>query len=267
MIGAMIGDIVGSRFEFNNYRNKDFKLFTEESVPTDDSYQVLAMMDMLNNEKKITHEVVVEYLLKWGKNHLDAGWGTRFYYWLISEQHDPYFSYGNGSAVRAIPIGYYSKNEDDIEYLAKLVSEVTHNHEEGIKGAIVVAKCIYYALNNYSKEDIKEYVIDQYPVIESFNLEDLSLNNVFDDSCQGSVPQAVYCFLVSKDFEDCLRTSISIGGDSDTIAAISCAIAEAYYRKINLNIAKSAGEKFPLSDAMVIKEFNDRFDDYTLLTK
>ncbi len=234
MLGAIIGDVVGSRFEFNNQKSKDFELFTEESRFTDDTVMTLAVAEIIQKHLYYYKTDIVNTLKKWGRAYPHAGYGGRFRRWLNSDSEEPYMSYGNGSAMRISACGFYGRSESEVKELAKLVTEVTHNHLEGLKGAEVTAMCIYYARIGKSKEFIKEYVSKYYFI--DFNYQDLVKNYTFSAKCEDSVPQAIYCFLISKDFEDCLRTSVSIGGDTDTVSAISCSIAEAYYKEIDEKI-------------------------------
>lgn len=227
MLGAIIGDTVGSVYEFNNIRKKDFKLFGNNNFLTDDSIMTLAVAEMLKNNYQNDKIKIIETFKKWGRKYPKAGYGGHFFMWLFTEETEPYYSFGNGAAMRISPVAWYANSEEEVKEFSKKVTEVTHNHPEGLKGAEVTAMCIYYALIGKSKEFIKDYVSQYYDI--DFDYEDLRKNYWFNETCQDTVPQAIYCFLISKDFEDCLRTTISIGGDCDTTAAISCAIAEAYY--------------------------------------
>lgn len=226
MYGAIIGDVVGSRFEFNNHRNKNFELFTKKSEFTDDTIMTIAVLDLLLHEKELLSKNIVDKIKYYGRKY-PSSYGIKFGYWLNGNSYDSYNSFGNGAAMRVSPIGWMAKNEEQVKEWSKKITEVTHSHPEGIKGAEVTAMCVYYAKNGKSKDFIKNYVGQYYDL--EFNYEDLKKNYYFNETCQNTVPQAIYCFLISKNFEDCLRTSISIGGDSDTLAAISCGIAEAYY--------------------------------------
>ena len=227
MLGAIIGDTVGSVYEFNNIRSKKFNLFGKTNFLTDDSIMTIAVSEILSKGYQADKDKVIETLKKWGRKYPKAGYGGHFFMWLFTEETEPYYSFGNGAAMRISPVAWYANSEEEVRDYAKKVTKVTHNHPEGLKGAEVTAMCIYYAKIGKSKEFIKEYVSQYYNI--DFNYEDLRKNYWFNETCQDTVPQAIYCFLISKDFEDCLRTTISIGGDCDTTAAISCAIAEAYY--------------------------------------
>lgn len=252
MFGAIIGDIVGSRFEAHNYRGKDFELFTEQSRFTDDTILTIAVMDIINNNKMEDSEYIKKTIKKYGLKY-PSTYGCTFRMWLSSKNSQPYNSYGNGAAMRVSPIGWAAKSEEDVKKWSKKVTEITHNHPEGIKGAEIVAMCVYYARIGKSKEFIKKYVKKYYNI--DFDYESLKNNYKFNTTCQDTVPQAIYCFLISDDFEDCLRTSISIGGDSDTLAAISCSIAEAYYKKIDIDLIKKVIYMLPNEFISVISNF------------
>lgn len=234
MIGAIIGDIVGSRFEFNNHRSKDFKLFTNDCFVTDDTLMTIAVArglinfkDNYNNVSESTiKDNVIRYMLEIGKQYPYCGYGNSFYNWIYYNAK-PYNSYGNGSAMRVSACGWIGKTLEDTKYLAKLTAEVSHNHPEGIKGAQVTASCIYLARNRYTKKDIKAFVSDYYNM--DFTLDKIRSTYRFNETCQKTVPQAIEAFLESNSFEDAIRNAISIGGDSDTLAAITGSIAEAYY--------------------------------------
>ena len=223
MIGAIVGDIVGSRFEFNNHKSKQFELFTDNCFFTDDTVMTLAVAKSL-----INYEDVASNLKFFGKIYPNRGYGGRFNKWLMSEDRKPYNSYGNGSAMRVSPVAYVAKTLDEVKVLSRQVTEVTHNHPEGIKGAESVAVSIFLARQGFSKEQIKDYVTREYYDI-GFNLDSIRESYSFDETCQGSVPEALQAFFESNNFEDAIRNAISIGGDSDTIAAITGSVAEAYY--------------------------------------
>ena len=243
MKGALIGDIIGSSYEWRDTKTKKFELFTKYTHPTDDSVMTLAVADTLiqnypikytkTNLKKIQNDLI-NNMIEWFVKYPNAGYGGFFYKWLNgANKYKPYNSFGNGAAMRISPVGWIANSLKEVKTLSKCVTEITHNHPEGIKGAEAVATAIYFARKNKSKEYIAAYItLNYYHELFTLSYDDLLKNYKFDDSCQGSIPMAIYCFLISNDFEDCLRTSISIGGDSDTIACIACSIAEAYYKQI-----------------------------------
>ena len=226
MLGAIIGDIVGSIYEFHNHRWKSFDLFNKKMFFTDDTVMTCAVAKSLlvSRGKDIANS-----LQEYGRAFPGRGYGGRFGMWLYEKNPAPYYSFGNGAAMRVSSVAWFALDEEEVKELSWRVTECTHDHPEGLKGAEVTAMCIFKALHTKNKEEIREYAISQYPEIENMNYVDLVKNYKFNETCQETVPQAIYCFLISKNFEDCLRTSVSIGGDTDTLCAISCAIAEAYY--------------------------------------
>lgn len=232
MLGAIVGDIVGSIYEFNNIRRKDFILFDPYCFFTDDSIMTFAVAEALRKSKRKGYKNLgmqtIKEMQRFGKLYPDASYGRAFKSWLKEKNPSPYNSFGNGSAMRVSPVAYFAKNIDEVKMLSKEVTAVTHNHVEGIKGAESTAVAIWMALNKCSKEEIKGFIEENYYKLD-YDYNDLKANYIFNETCQKTVPQAIYCFLISNDFEDCLRTSVSIGGDTDTLCAISCAIAEAYY--------------------------------------
>lgn len=261
MLGSIIGDIIGSSYEVeeileikNNPKKKrsyedrikildrNIPLFKENSSYTDDSVLTTAIADALINNKNYEF-----YLRKYGNIELTLGldkygrsrFGKGFIEWLKDSEQGK--SYGNGSAMRIAPVAYYFDNLDDIHENAIKATIPSHNNKEAIDGALAVADTIFLARNNYSKDKIKEYIKKTYNYDLNFDLEELQKNYTFSSKCVSSVPQAIYCFLISNDFEDAIRKSISIGGDSDTIACIVGGISEAYYgipNKIKENVQK-----------------------------
>ena len=187
---------------------------------------------------------IIATFRKWGKNFINAGYGERFIRWLLSKNPQPYGSYGNGAAMRISPVSWYADSAGEVKEYARAVTQVTHNHPEGLKGAEVTAMCVYYARIGCTKEFIRKYAERYYDL--DFNYDKLRKSNFHDDeSCQKTVPQAIFCFLVSKSFEDCLRTAVAIGGDCDTICAIAGSIAEAYYRNIDRELMLNALSRLP----------------------
>ncbi|MGL5253946.1 MAG: ADP-ribosylglycohydrolase family protein [Brevinema sp.] len=233
MIGAIIGDIVGSRFEFDNYRSKDFEFLNLECFATDDSIMTLAVgkaiMDWKNGkEKEPLGKLVVKHMQSLGQIHSGGGYGSMFEKWLHNPNPQPYNSFGNGAAMRVSPCGLIATSEEEAKMLSTGVTEVTHNHPEGLKGAEALTIAIYMARNGSSKDDIRQRIETDYYSL-AFTLDEIRDSYDFDETCQGTVPQAIVAFLESVSFEDAIRNGISIGGDSDTIGAITGALAEAYY--------------------------------------
>lgn len=232
MIGAIVGDIIGSIYEFDNIKTKNFTLFDRNCMFTDDTVMTIAVGEALSKYHKIDEiknfqNYLIKTMHKYGKQYPDVGYGGRFEYWLESEDIKPYNSFGNGSAMRVSPCGWFANTLDEAEKFAEASSIITHNHPEGIKGAKVTSAAIWMAKNGESKDNIKKYVSKYYNI--NFTLDKIRPTYQFDVTCQGSVPQAIEAFFESTGFEDAIRNAISIGGDSDTIAAITGSIAEAYY--------------------------------------
>lgn len=232
MLGAIIGDIAGSLYEFESPKTKDIELFVEGSRLTDDSIMTVAVgcacADSDLQDEKDFKLSVMWYMRRIGRQYPRAGYGGMFYRWLISDVMPAYNSFGNGSAMRVSPVAWVADSLEQAETLAKWSAEVTHNHPEGIKGAQAVASAVYLARQGKTKEELKAYIEAHYYALD-FTLDEIRPNYSFDVSCQGSVPQAIQCFLEATDFEDAIRNAISLGGDGDTIAAMAGAIAEAYY--------------------------------------
>lgn len=231
MLGAIVGDIVGSRFEWNNHQSKDFEFFDYRCKVTDDSIMSLAIAKAIllcRRDFSALGTEAVRNMQEMGRNYPDSGYGGRFRQWLFMDNPAPYNSYGNGSAMRVSACAYAASSLEESIQLSRLVTEVTHNHLEGIKGAEAVAAAIYMALHGSSMLDIQDYINQNYYKID-FTLAEIRPSYEFDVTCQGSVPQALAAFFESRGFEDAVRNAVSIGGDSDTIAAITGSIAEAYY--------------------------------------
>jgi len=231
MIGAIIGDIVGSRFEWNNHRSKDFELFTRECFATDDSIMTLAVGKALvesKNDWSDLGEQAVRCMQEVGRPYPRCGYGGRFWDWMYSDHPKPYNSFGNGAAMRVSACGFVARSLAEAKALSKAVTEVTHNHPEGLKGAEATVVAIYMARTGSTIEEIRD-VIDQeyYPI--NFTLDEIRDTYAFNETCQDTVPQALEAFFESNSFEDAIRNAISVGGDSDTLAAITGGIAEAYY--------------------------------------
>jgi ADP-ribosylglycohydrolase len=224
MLGAITGDIIGSLYEINNIKTKDFDLLNPNSIFTDDTVLTVAVA-----EKLINGGSYEEHFKTYYHRYSARGYGKSFHRWAKSEIVGAYNSYGNGSAMRVSPVGYAFNNLEQVLIEAKNSAEVTHNHPEGIKGAQAVAASIFLARTGKNKQEIKSYVETNFGYNLYQTLDEIRPNYRFDVSCQGSVPQAIIAFLESTDFEDAIRNAISIGGDSDTIACITGSIAEAFY--------------------------------------
>ena len=231
MIGAIIGDVVGSRFEWNNHRSKDFELFTPKCFATDDSIMTLAIGEALMRSRSDWSDLdaqAVRCMQAIGRPYPNCGYGGRFQRWIYSDHPHPYKSYGNGAAMRVSACGFVAGSLEEAKALSKAVTKVTHNHPEGLKGAEATTVAIYMARSGSSMAEIRE-VIDRayYPM--NFTLDEIRPTYRFNETCQGTVPQALMAFFESTGFEDAIRNAISVGGDSDTLAAITGGVAQAYY--------------------------------------
>lgn len=231
MIGAIIGDVVGSRFEFHNHKSKDFPLFTDSCKVTDDSIMTiaiaLAIMDHDEHGRPLD-EAAVYWMRKIGQPYKNAGYGGRFAQWMYLSNPHPYNSYGNGAAMRVSACAWAANTISEAIEMSNAVTGVTHNHPEGMKGARAITAIIFMARMGCSKEEIYDYIVQNYYSLNE-SVEQIRITSHFDETCQVTVPIAIRCFYESESFEDCLRLAISVGGDSDTIAAMACSIAEAYY--------------------------------------
>ena len=231
MLGAIIGDIVGSRYEHKNHKNKDFTLFNEECCMTDDGIMTLVVaksIRMCNSDYDKLSAIAIKNMRMIGRKYSDCGFGGMFEKWLYSENPKPYDSYGNGAAMRVSPCAWVAKSEDEAKLLSRKVTEITHNHPEGLKGAEAVTIAIYMARQGSTICEIRNKIESDYYQL-NFTIDELRPIYSFDVTCQGTVPQAITAFLESISFEDAIRNAVSIGGDSDTVAAITGSIAEAYY--------------------------------------
>jgi len=227
MLGAITGDIVGSIYESGYLKTKDFPLFGDGCEFTDDTVMTLAVAQaLMDGGRPIDY---VNAMQRLGRKYPGAGYGYKFHCWLHSEKPEPYNSWGNGSAMRVSPVGWFFDTLKETENAAKASAAVTHNHWQGIRGAQATAAAIFMARTGEAKEDIKVYIEDKFRYDLSRTLDEIRPNYSFNESCQGSVPEAIISFLESVDFEDAIRNAVSLGGDSDTLAAIAGSIAQAAY--------------------------------------
>jgi len=252
MLGAIIGDICGSVYEWHNQKDeKKVELFKEGCFPTDDSIMTVAVAKALMDTEGKTEEEIKDALITsmhyYGHQFPDAGYGGHFAHWLACYDRDAYNSWGNGSGMRVSSVGWLYDTLEETLKMAKLTAEVTHNHPEGIKGAQAIAAAIYLARTGCSKQEIRDCIQDHFYDLK-FTLAEVRPDYEFDVSCQGSCPQAIEAFLEGKDFEDVIRKAISVGGDSDTIACMAGGIAEAYYglsksmKREAFDVLESSGE-------------------------
>ena len=234
MYGAILGDIIGSPYEFDmGDKTKDFPLFSARSKFTDDSVMTVAVAQaLLDSEGAADDEIrsaLVGSIRRWGLEYPDAGYGVRFNGWLNSENPQPYGSFGNGSAMRVSAAGRLYGTLEETRRIAKLTADVTHNHPEGIKGAESVAAAIFLARKGKSKDEIREFIINEFGYDLSRSCDEIRPFYRHVESCQQTVPEAITAFLEGEDFEDVLRTAVSLGGDCDTLTCIAGSMAEAFY--------------------------------------
>ena len=284
MYGAILGDIIGSPFEFDRGdKTKDFKLFSRKSHFTDDSVMTLAVCEALlkvgqDATVKEIEDTVISSMQSWGRRYPRAGYGGYFRRWLTARHPEPYNSFGNGSAMRVSAVGWLYDSLEKTRTVAKATANVTHNHPEGIKGAEATASAIFMARNDSSKEEIKKYIENEFHYDLNRTLNEIRPGYHMDETCQKTVPEAIIAFLEAKDFEDAIRNAVSLGGDTDTLGAITGSIAEAYYgipewlmtecrKRINrdmrvvlddFNDALSSQDDFPNSNKMI----EDAIDQY-----
>ncbi len=231
MIGAIIGDIAGSRFEFDNYRKKDFEIFHKKCFATDDSIMTVAVAKAILDYKFAGEDITkaaIKEMQSLGRPYPYCGFGGRFYHWIYSDSPQPYNSFGNGSAMRVSACGFAAETREEALWLSDRVTEVSHNHPEGMKGARAATEAIWLARHGAEIPEIKKFICDNYYNI-NFTIDEIRPVYQFNEICQDTVPQALEAFFESESFEDAVRTAVSVGGDSDTLAAITCGIAEAYY--------------------------------------
>jgi len=261
MYGAVLGDIIGSPYEFDRGgKTKDFPLFVPQSRFTDDTVMTIAVAEALLDGPAAEAGMkaqLVQSMQKWGRRHPRAGYGGRFRHWLKSPNPQPYNSWGNGSAMRVSAVGWLFEDLQMTRAMARLSAAVTHNHPEGIKGAKATAAAIFLAKTGSSKAEIAQYIRDRFYPLEK-SLDEIRPAYSFDGTCQGTVPEALTAFLESTSFEDAIRNAISLGGDSDTIGAITGSVAYAYYRRAGEDLfayRKKAEEYLPEEFIEVIAEF------------
>ena len=235
MYGAILGDIIGSPYEFDQgSKTKSFPLFSPGSTFTDDTVMMLAVAQALlaaapEEDESLTRCRLIASMQRWGKAYPHAGYGTRFLDWLWSDDPQPYHSYGNGSAMRVSPAAWLYDDLDTVRRMARLSAEVTHNHPEGIKGAESTAAVIFLGRTGHSKAEIRSYVEREFHYDLSRTCDQIRPGYFHVESCQQTVPEAITAFLEGESFEDVIRTAVSLGGDCDTLAAIAGSMAEGFY--------------------------------------
>ena len=270
MLGAIVGDTVGSIYEFNNTKDYNFEMFSPRSGYTDDSIMTMAVAYWLLKDPNHKYETLEEAMVMFAKNCPcpNGGYGEMFYIWLFmpwslkeicprafDDDYEPkynspmnrvaYNSWGNGSAMRVSAVGWFFETLEETERVAKIAAEITHNHPEGIKGAQATAAAIWMARNGKTKLEIKSYIETSYGYDLDRTWEYLNLRYGWKSSCQETVPEAIIAFLESNSYEDAIRKAVSMGGDSDTLACITGGIAEAYYREIPSEMIEATQRVFP----------------------
>ena len=279
MLGAIIGDTVGSAYEFHNTKDYSFNLFLSESDYTDDSVMTMAVASWLLSDPEHTYQKLEDEMLYFAESCPCpmGGYGTGFYYWLFrptmlrpfdsrygdspyrskSGRH-PYGSFGNGSAMRVSAVGWFFDTLEETERVAAISAAITHNHPEGIKGAQATAAAIFLARTGKTKEEIRGYIESTYGYDLHKTWEYWHPVYDWEASCQGTVPQAIIAFLDSTDFEDAIRKAVSLGGDSDTLACITGGIAEAFYREIPKAMADRVQSRFPEEFVNVLSSVREK---------
>lgn len=262
MLGAIIGDIIGSRFERHNHKSKDFELFTDQCRFTDDTAMTVAIAKALlecKGDYTDLSNYAIRCMQEIGQKYPNAGYGQIFYLWLHKRAPEPYWSYGNGSAMRVSPVAYVAKSAQECIDLADAVTKVSHDHPEGMKGAEAAALITFGARSYLPKQILRELMQTWYYTL-GFTIDEIRPTYRFDASCQGSVPQAIEAFLESEDFEDAIRIAVSLGGDSDTIAAIAGGIAGAYYG-VPDDMWQKAAEYLPQEFLDILEEFEQAYSN------
>jgi len=255
MLGAIIGDIIGSSHEFMRIKTKDFPLFDSRSYFTDDSVLTVAVADWILTGKDLT-----DILQSYYRSFPNRGYGGMFDEWADEQRREPYNSFGNGSAMRVSPVGFAFEDIENVLLWAERSSAVTHSHPEGIRGAQATAAAIYYARREQDKDQIRRLLEEQFGYDLSTTLEEIRPTYCFNETCQGTVPQALIAFLESTSFEDTIRNAVSLGGDADTLACIAGGVAEAYYGGVPQDLAAKAKQLLDSKLVNVIHRFRMQYD-------
>ncbi len=254
LLGAVAGDVIGSVYEFEGQKEYDFSLFSARSKFTDDSVLTIAVADAILHRRSYL-DCIREYALRYP----DSGFGGYFRRWMYSDDPRPYNSFGNGSAMRVSAAGWAFETREEVLSEAERSAAVTHNHPEGIKGAQATALCVYLARMGESREDIKREVQSRFAYDLERTLDEIRPSYKFNELCQQTVPEAILAFLESSSYEDAVRKAISLGGDADTLAAVTGAIAEAYYGGVPAEICEEVMKRLPDDLRSVVEEFGMRF--------
>lgn len=268
MYGAILGDIIGSPYEFDmGDKRKDFPLFSEESYFTDDSVMTIAVAEAFMNVKPeddddAIRKEVVRSLQKYGHRYPDAGYGARFIGWLARKNPAPYNSFGNGSAMRVSSVSWLFDDLDTVRRMARLSAGVSHNHPEGIKGAEATASAIFLARKGHSKTEIKAYIEQEFHYDLSRTCDEIRPNYRHVESCQETVPEAITAFLEGDSFEDVIRTAVSLGGDCDTLTCIAGSMAEGFYG-VPEDLKNECMERLPKDLREVLAHFTNQIKECT----
>lgn len=254
MIGAIAGDIIGSIYERNNIKTKEFPLFSPKCAFTDDTVLSLALADSI-----LTGTTYTENLKRYFRLYPHRGYGASFYDWANTDNPAPYNSYGNGAAMRISAVGFAYDEIDTVLQKAKEFTEITHNHPEGIKGAQAAAAAVFMAAHGATKTAIRDFIELRFQYDLSRHIDEIRPQYHFDISCQGTVPEAIRAFFDSTDFEDAVRNAVSLGGDSDTLACITGGIAQAFYGSVPGQIEARVYEILDGHLGGILKEFMERF--------
>lgn len=265
MIGAIMGDMIGAPYEFDRgNKTKEFPLFSRGSQFTDDSVMTIAvaeaLMDTIGKSDDEIRASLVKSMQKWGKRYPNAGYGGMFYRWLCEKNPKPYGSFGNGAAMRVSSAGWLFGTLEETRHMARLTAEVTHNHSEGIKGAEATASAIFLARNRSSKEEIKKYIISEFGYDLSRTCDEIRPGYHHVETCQQTVPEAITAFMEGTDYEDVIRTAVSLGGDCDTLTCIAGGMAEAFYG-IPAEMVNECRKRLPEDMLAVIDRFDESGND------
>lgn len=258
LLGTIIGDTVGKRFEWNSTKDKNFEpLITDESSFTDDTLLTIATADCILHDPTLNY---TKYYQQWGVKYPTVGFGGTFMEWIYLDDPRPYNSWGNGSAMRVAPVGWAYDNLEDVLKNAAISANVTHSHVEGLKGAQATASAIFMARKGCTKEDIRLFVSNTFGYNLQRHSDDIRPDYSFHVSCQKSVPESIISFLDSTSFEDCIRIAVSLGGDSDTMAAIAGSIAEPFYKVIPKELGDICVSRMSQEMIDIYNEFNEKYD-------
>lgn len=254
MLGAIAGDIIGSIYEKNVIKTTGFPLFGPRHRFTDDTVLTVATADALLNG--LDYAAVYR---DYGRRYPNAGYGGSFIHWIFDDQAGPYYSWGNGSAMRVSPVGFAFDTADSVLVEAKRSAEVSHDHPEGIKGAQAAALAVFLARQGEAKESIRQEISQRFGYNLARTIEEIRPAYRFDVSCQGSVPEAIIAFLDSSNYEEAVRLAVSLGGDSDTLACLAGGLAQAYYRTIPADIVNTVRAVLPADLLDIVERFNEKY--------